>query len=439
VLWWVPAILIAVEYAAIVLVAAFSAAVASYGPGLRMPDVDARRAIFRAVSVAIWTAPFVILFLQRSALTGVVAAGVVISVFFVLGITERERPEIGVSLPVVSPGAWAGFSAPDARRFAMRLALVIAASGLMQAAMLANWIAKREIALLLFVLGAALLALRSPSIETPRESTASARNGKAPILSAALATCVIAIGLIPLLMPLGGGHSSIDAFLRNLSSKTAPLRIVNSHAVRIEHTHIQSDGYIGVILTPRQEIRKELVTLPQLDLSRQSGAMPRPLTIRFTGSYWFFQYPFVRPPFDSITAEGDPARIGVRSSNYMPLLMEAVQTLDEPIATAHLQRIQLAMRDVDPDPNTISIELILVDSSAWGHPLQSLGSQPLSGTPAIENATISHSDTLTFSVPANSHFRQFNEMRLIFRLATSRNEHAAAISIEDFVLVPRGA
>jgi hypothetical protein len=208
--------------------------------------------------------------------------------------------------------------------------------------------------------------------------------------------------------------------------------------VRLDQTSIRGDGYIGVILTPPQKKQKQLMVPPELRLARRIGGLPHPLRIRFTGSYWFFQYPFIRPPFDSIKAEGDPANIGVRTSNYRPLQMEAVQTLDEPIDATELATIQLTMLDEDPHPASVSVELVLTNAGVGNHTEQSLGSQGLNTSPSIENAGSSHYETLTFSVPAHSHCKQFNQMRLIFRLAPFRNQQAAAVAIEDFVLVPKG-
>jgi hypothetical protein len=194
-----------------------------------------------------------------------------------------------------------------------------------------------------------------------------------------------------------------------------------------------------VILTPPRKKQKQLIVPPELRLARRIGGLPHPLRIRFTGSYWFFQYPFLRPPFDSIEAEGDPAKIGVRTSNYRSLQMEAVQTLDEPIDATELATIQITMLDEDLHPASVSVELVLADGGIGKHTEQSLGFQRLNTSPSIESAGNSHYETLTFLVPAQSSCKQFNQMRLIFRLAPFRNQQAAAVAVEDFVLVPRGA
>jgi hypothetical protein len=245
-------------------------------------------------------------------------------------------------------------------------------------------------------------------------------------------------GLLALMMPVGGGERSLDALFRKWSAGAASAQFVRNHSVRLEQSSIRGDGYIGVILTPPQKKQKQLIAPPELRLARRIGGLPHPLRIRFTGSYWFFQYPFIRPPFDSIKAEGDPANVSVRTSNYRPLKMEAVQTLDEPIDATELATIQLAMLDADANPASVSVELVLAEIGLGNRTEQSLGSQQLNTNPSTKNAGSSHYETLTFSVPAQSRCKQFNQMRLIFRLAPFRDQQAAAVVIQDFVLLPKG-
>jgi hypothetical protein len=329
------------------------------------------------------------------------------------------------------------FQIANMRGFAAQLTLAILASALLQAAAVANLIAEREFALLLFVLGAALLAKRLPAAEESRRSMLLSRTGTRDFASVTTATLVAVVGLLPLLLSPGSSDHSLQALLRKVLPQGGAAVVVHRKTVRLQQTAVQNDGYIGVILTPKQENREKQIVAPQLSVSSRGAGLLRPLTIRFTGSYWFFQYPFVRPPLDSITAEGDPAGIGVRSSNYKPLLMEAVQTLDEAIEAADLGKVQLSMLDADPYPGTISVEFVLVDTRTWNQPALSLGIRPLNATPSIENAGSSHSETLAFQVPQEPPSKPFNQIRLIFRLDPSRNKQGAAIAIQSFVLVPR--
>jgi hypothetical protein len=318
------------------------------------------------------------------------------------------------------------------------LALVILASAALEAAGLANWIAEREIAFVLFVAGAAVLATQLPRGATPTTLHRTlSRDGTRLALSAGCATAMVLIGLVPFIASTQG-DASLTALLRSFFVRKPGGAIVRNHAVRLQQTPIRSDGYIGVILTPKRMPQVSAKQIPQLLFNRRAPGLKNPLQIPFTGSYWFFQDPFVRPPFDSIRAEGDPANVGVRSSNRKPLQMEAVQTLDEPIETREIDTIKLAMRDADQNPQTISVELVLADTRTWGIPKLSLGIERLEQSSDLMSVMVSRSETEGFTVPLHSHLERFNQIRLIFRLDPSRDRRAAAIAIESFVLVPRG-
>ena len=435
---WLPPIIVAVEYVAIVLVAAFSGAVAGYGPGVRFAESRTRRNLVLFTMVAIWTAPLMILLLERSAWAGLIAAALVIAGFSALGAANNNERASNASAKQQEPG-FSNFSELQAlSRLSKSLGLAIVAAAVLQAAGLASWIAEREIALLLFVAGAAVLATQLPRDAAPdRQHRILSRNGTRLLVNAGCATAMVLIGLLPFIAS-SQGDASLAALLRSLFVRKAGGAIVRNHSVRLQQTPIRSDGYIGVILTPRRLPQVTSKKIPQLVFSAKAPALKNPLHIPFTGSYWFFQDPFVRPPFDSITAEGDPANVGVHSSNRKPLQMEAVQTLDEPIDTRDLEKIELAMRDADQNPQTISVELVLADTRTWGGPTLSLGVERLEQNSGLLDFANSRSETEGFRVPLHSRLDRFNQIRLIFRLDPSRDRRAAAIAIESFVLVPRG-
>ena len=435
---WMPPIIVAIEYVVIVLVAAFSGAVAGYGPGVRFGDSHTRRNLVLLTIIAVWTAPVMILLLDRSAWAGLIAAGMVIAGFSALGsATNDQAPQ--EAAPEPTQPSFGNFSQLEyLSRFSKTLAIVILASAALEAAGLANWIAEREIAFVLFVGGAAVLATQLPrEIPPTGPNRILSRNGTRLALSSGCATATVLVGLLPFIAS-SQGDASFAALLRSLFARKAGGAIVRSHSLRLQEMPIRSDGYIGVILTPKRMPQVSSKKVPQLVLNAKTPGFTNPLHIPFTGSYWFFQDPFVRPPFDSITAEGDPANVGVRSSNRKPLQMEAVQTLDEPIETRDLQKIELTMLDADLDPDTVSIELVLADTHTWGIPMLSLGIERLEQPSALRNIMPSRSETDAFRMPSHSRLERFTQIRLLFRLDPSRNGQAAAIAIESFVLVPRG-
>ena len=435
---FVPSVFIALEYLLIVMSAALSAAVAGCGPDLRFSDPKVRRESARAVAAAIWMAPLTIFVLERSILSGVVAAGIVFAAYTARGHSARECFDETSDVSAHGMREGPQLEVIDTAEFAKQLASAIFIATLLQGAAVADLIYRRELAVVLFVVGAALLARQLRlRIDDSGARTREFRAKNQLLASAIMAVFAIVIGLLPLLLSSGRPANLLDALLRQLLFRAGSPQIARRDSVRIEETHVPSGGYIGVILTPKQSQTNRISALPQISAAAQVPSSWRPLMIPFTGSYWFFQSPFARPPGDSVNAEGDPASVGVRASNYRPLLMEAVQNLYQPLETARVGEVQLAMLDIDPLPGTVSVELVLADTSAWGHPVQSLGSQRVGAPTLVGSVSNSHSENLSFLVPRHSHCREFNQLRLIFTLDSSRSRQAAAVAVQSFMLVPR--
>ena len=435
---FVPSIFIAAEYSVIVLVAAFSGGAAAYGPLLRLSEPEVRHTTLRAVAVAIWMAPLLVLLSEGSGISGVLAAGMVLAGYALLRTPARESCDATAWFARGVPTERPDFPITQTHPFLRQLARAILAALFLEGATLANFIHEYEIALLLFVIGAAFLAVHLSGLQSDSANQLPSICPRTYLLpNAVAATVAIVLCLFPLLGSVGQPANPLDTAIWKLLFRAPSAHAAHDFTVRLEQTRVRSDGYIGVILTPKQSKRNEATALSQLNFRSHEPSLLRTLTIPFTGSYWFFQYPFVRPPLDSITADGDPAAIGVRSSNYEPLLMEAVQNLYQPIETARLGEVQIDMQDADAFPGTVSLELVLVDTGTWDHPAQSLGIRPLTAPVVIENARSSHSENITFAVPEHPRCREFNQLRLIFRLDSSRSRQAAAIAVQSFMLLPR--
>ena len=435
---FVPSIFIAAEYSAIVLVAAFSGGAAAYGPLLRLSEPEVRHTTFRAVAIAIWMAPLLLLLSARSGMSGILAGGMVLAGCALLRTPTRESRDATAWFAREVPTAHPDFPITQTRAFLRQLTRAIVAAIFLEAATIANFIHEYEITLFLFVLGAGFLAVHLSGLQSDSGNQLPPVSARTYLLpNAVAATVAIVLCLFPLLGSVGQPANPLDAAIWKLLFRAPSVHVAHDFTVRLEQTRVRSDGYIGVILTPKQSKRNETTVLSQLNFRTHEPSLMRTLTIPFTGSYWFFQYPFVRPPLDSIAAEGDPAAISVRSSNYKALLMEAVQNLYQPIETSRLGGVQIDIQDADAFPGTVSVELVLVDTGTWDHPAQSLGIRPLTAPVVIENARNSHSENINFAVPEHPRCREFNQMRLIFRLDPSRSRQAAAIAVRSFTLLPR--
>lgn len=202
------------------------------------------------------------------------------------------------------------------------------------------------------------------------------------------------------------------------------------------------DGNPGVILWPNEQTLTKLVApAPAMRNSLlRTSRSAKPLDIPFNGVYWFFKAPDRHPPATSRQAHGTPEVLDIHSTDRRPLSMEAHEHFGSMIDLDCCSRIQIAIRNADVYPETVSLELILFNSSLPGKPSQSLGTVMVKSTRAwkLYEARSSTSETLNFPIPANPALRRFDEVMIVFRLDAIRADDGAKVAIDHFVLVPRG-
>jgi hypothetical protein len=203
-----------------------------------------------------------------------------------------------------------------------------------------------------------------------------------------------------------------------------------------------AEGHSGIVMWPKKQIHTTLVApAPLFGNSLLSGShSTKPLVVPFDGVYWLFRPPDVRPPRGSRELHGSPEMFNTRSTDRRPLSMEAHQYLGTMIDLGCCSRIQVAIRNADRYPDTVSLELILTNTSLPGKPSQSLGSVMVKSTPPwqLYGDRPSVSETLPFEIPANPAILRFDEVAIVFHLDANRADSGAKISIKQFVLVPRG-
>lgn len=203
-----------------------------------------------------------------------------------------------------------------------------------------------------------------------------------------------------------------------------------------------SEGNTGIILWPEKEVHTKLVAPTPIDLRNQAipGQNANPLVIPFDGVYWFFESPDLRPPKTSRQAHASPDKVEIRSTDRRPLSIEAHDYLGSLINLDCCSRIQVSIRNADRYPDSVSLEVILLDTSKPNRPSQSLGALMVKSTRPwrIYERPPAVSETLNFPVPARASLRQFDEVWIVFRLDRARADSAARIAIDHFVLVPRG-
>ncbi|HYX53985.1 MAG TPA: hypothetical protein VE783_11085 [Candidatus Limnocylindrales bacterium] len=192
----------------------------------------------------------------------------------------------------------------------------------------------------------------------------------------------------------------------------------------------------GVVMTPRDEKVIMLAPPPLLRPEITVGSA-KPLKLLFQGVYWFYKPPYDRPPQGSAKSKADPQLVGLRSSDDLPLVMEAHQLLSEAVRLNCCRAMSVTISNRDLYPGTVWLELILTDThSKLAAPI-SLGTQPVQSRLEMkEGAPESVQETLNFPFPKNTAARQFDEITVRYRLSYMREHSSARIAIENFELLP---
>ena len=260
------------------------------------------------------------------------------------------------------------------------------------------------------------------------------------LLALALAILFTAAGLFPFLRRgggLGGGSGKFGAF--SAGQRHLPLHITTAE----DSARADSEGNSGIVLFPAKQLVTKLVVPPPAaseSLSLATFHNADPLVIPFDGVYWFFKTPDLQPPRTSRQAHASPETVEIRSKDRRPLSIEAHDHLGQLIDVTCCSRIQIAIRNADRYPETVSLELILVNTSLPNRPSQSLGRMMVRSTRpwSLYEKRSPISETLNFAIPQSRSFRRFDEMKIVFRLDRARADAGAKIAIDHFVLVPRG-
>ena len=190
-----------------------------------------------------------------------------------------------------------------------------------------------------------------------------------------------------------------------------------------------SDGsFPGVILHSEPKPYTRLVApLRQVPGANRSGfKLTQPLTIPFSGEYWLFRAPFLRPPWTSFEEQGSPLRLSFSTTDRRPLAMEAFQRLDPPIDPACCGKIQIAISNADRS-GQVSLELLLVNTRPPHGLIQWLGSSRV----GLRDRQI-----LDFPYTAAPYLRECDALRVVFRREPYWASRSTKIEIDRFILIP---
>ncbi len=201
------------------------------------------------------------------------------------------------------------------------------------------------------------------------------------------------------------------------------------------------DSHPGIILRPET---KDFVTLvPPMPSGRvfdRRGKARRsdPLTIPFFGAYWFFKVSDKTMPPNAVESRGNPDAVTFRTGDAAPMAMEARQNFGRLIDLSCCRAIEVLLNNADRRPNTVNLELILVNTRLEGSPYQSLGKAPVkSSLPwKVRAERPPVPETVTFPVPAKASIASFDEIVLRFELQPPRRSRSAKIAVDRLRLIP---
>jgi hypothetical protein len=235
----------------------------------------------------------------------------------------------------------------------------------------------------------------------------------------------------------GLSRTPSSAYANQRTAKSGQLRSETFGAAATD----ARDAYSGIVLWPKKQVHTKLIAPSPMSWNQKLVSNPHsnPLSIPFEGAYWLFREPDVQPPPKSRQAEGSPEMFEMHSTDWRPLSMEAHQNFGTLIELDCCGKIQVAIRNADVYPTSISLELILFDTTARGKPSQSLGRVNIVSDGRWKPGYPPHSksETLHFFIPPNCSIHRFNEVTLLFHLDGFRARAAAKIGIDHFTLVPR--
>lgn len=226
---------------------------------------------------------------------------------------------------------------------------------------------------------------------------------------------------------------------RGSSSRNRPGEV--NHKPKSGEVDTEEQAHRGFILWPKdRKYTKVIPPAPTLRIGPvENASFVKPTVIPFNGVYWYFRPPDSHPPKDSHQEHGSPDVLSIHSNDLRALSMEAYQNFGELISTNCCREIQVAIRNADRYPGTVSLELILLNTNESGVPSQSLGRVTVDSTRPwklyADHPNVS--ELLRFHIPTASAIAEFDEAKVIFRLDSGRSYTGARIAIDRFVLVPR--
>jgi len=242
--------------------------------------------------------------------------------------------------------------------------------------------------------------------------------------------------------PLQSARALLHKLFDENSEALSKYPATNLYFPPLGSVEIADNSYPGVILLPETRLEQPVLIEPSSSWNRTSPSLAaiKPFSLPFSGVYWIYRSPFDRPPPTSHVQEGKPLSLSFRTTDHLPMFMEAYQKLGRAIDTKCCTGIQVAISSTDRYPGTIALELVLIDTESPPQPMLSLGSKAVTTWPrdgSSGNGKNPASEILDFLIPPYGPLQHFNIIKLIFHRDVLRRDTSARVSIDRFVFLPR--
>ncbi len=253
-----------------------------------------------------------------------------------------------------------------------------------------------------------------------------------------VAVLVTAVSLIPFLT--GGSWIKEFSLLLGAGSERTELSVHKSKPAGIDG----SDSFVGIVLLPHPTKKAEIVPPRSRAVTANLWTKSQPLVIPFDGLYWYFKAPNHDPGLRPHVVRGKATQANIHSTDRRPIMMEAHQSLGTPIERSCCREIQVAITNADTSPGRISlgvslVNLTLPNSSPIKGKAETLGLQVIQSSEpqrfSIERAPVE--EVMTFPIPVDGKFLQFDQIKVLFLPAPERSLGAPRVAIRSFRLVPR--
>lgn len=289
---------------------------------------------------------------------------------------------------------------------------------------------KFGLATLLFA--AAIFLLVPQIIAAAQKITAQSEQAKKrthPFALLAVAFCFAFLAL-----SVSAGHANFDIALRAFQMQErahASSRSTEHHPE--EHS---SAGYRTIVLLPIQKKQKTIPSPPQTG-NPSSLHSSKPWIIPFDGPYLYFKTIGETSGPRTDTAHGDSLKVNVRSTDREPLLMEAHQTLSDPVEMNCCREIQVVLKN-DLTMGATEVGLSLTDSHSPGKISQNLGIKyiALEATPPRVGDAPFVEETLSFPIPKSGRIKKFDQITVILFPDPKHLTAGRKVAVERFIMIP---